>query len=115
MSPIITPLYIMYTPLCTDSVPTILDESYAMSHDTEGVLGMANKGRNTNASQFYITLKPAPWMDGKYVAFGYVHRGTSPPLCGDMGTTDIQCFIERFSSSRRWHNVVKTLILGDIK
>jgi len=31
---------------------------------------MANHGRNTNSSQFYITLKPAPWMDKQYVAFG---------------------------------------------
>ena len=47
-----------------------IDETYALSHDSAGVLGMANKGRNTNASQFYITLKSAPWMDGQYVAFG---------------------------------------------
>ena len=35
---------------------------------------MANKGRHTNGSQFYITLQPANWMDTKYVAFGYVYR-----------------------------------------
>lgn len=33
---------------------------------------MANKGRHTNGSQFYITLQPAPWMDKKFTAFGYV-------------------------------------------
>jgi len=36
---------------------------------------MANHGRNTNSSQFYITLKPAPWMDKQYVAFGRVVEG----------------------------------------
>ena len=46
------------------------DECYAVAHDSAGVLGMANHGRNTNNSQFYITLSPALWMDRQYVAFG---------------------------------------------
>lgn len=46
------------------------DENYAVPHNTRGILGMANKGRHTNASQFYITLQPTPWMDTQYVAFG---------------------------------------------
>ena len=41
-----------------------------MSHDSPGILGMVNEGRNTNSSQFYITLKPSTWMDKQYVAFG---------------------------------------------
>ena len=49
---------------------THTDESFAVTHDTEGILGMANHGPNTNNSQFYITLKPAIWMDRTYVAFG---------------------------------------------
>ncbi|KAL7059367.1 hypothetical protein AAHC03_012905 [Spirometra sp. Aus1] len=36
---------------------------------------MANKGRHTNASQFFITFKPARWMDFRYVAFGHVLEG----------------------------------------
>ncbi|KFP97491.1 Peptidyl-prolyl cis-trans isomerase-like 6, partial [Haliaeetus albicilla] len=40
------------------------------------VLGMANKGRHSNASQFYITLQPAPYLDKKYVAFGQLIEGT---------------------------------------
>ena len=51
--------------------PSPPDECYAVSHDSAGVLGMANCGRHTNSSQFYITLQPALWMDRKYVAFGY--------------------------------------------
>lgn len=46
------------------------DESFAVCHSAPGVLGMANHGRNTNNSQFYITLSPASWMDRQYVAFG---------------------------------------------
>lgn len=52
------------------------DENYAVPHNTRGILGMANKGRHTNASQFYITLQPTPWMDTQYVAFGTLIEGT---------------------------------------
>ena len=38
---------------------------------------MANNGNDTNASQFYITMKPNSWMDGRYVAFGRVIEGLS--------------------------------------
>lgn len=47
-----------------------VDESFAVSHNAPGMLGMSNSGRNTNNSQFYITLKPSLWMDKLYVAFG---------------------------------------------
>ncbi|ORC91232.1 35 kDa cyclophilin [Trypanosoma theileri] len=52
------------------------DESYAIPHDTSGVIGMCNDGGgNTNASSFYITMKPMAWMNGRYVAFGRVMDG----------------------------------------
>lgn len=47
------------------------DENFSVPHNRRGILGMANKGRHTNGSQFYITLQPTQWMDTKYVAFGY--------------------------------------------
>ena len=46
------------------------DENFAVKHNERGILGMANKGRHSNGSQFYITLQPANWMDSRYVAFG---------------------------------------------
>lgn len=55
---------------------TFEDECFAVSHTTSGVLGMVNHGRNTNNSQFYITLSPATWMDQQYVAIGRVVEGT---------------------------------------
>ncbi|KAM6323457.1 putative inactive peptidyl-prolyl cis-trans isomerase-like 6 [Aegotheles albertisi] len=51
-------------------------ESFSIHHKGRGVLGMANKGCHSNASQFYITLQPAPYLDKKYVAFGQLIEGT---------------------------------------
>ncbi|NXJ43300.1 PPIL6 protein, partial [Ciconia maguari] len=56
--------------------PTFEDESFSVHHKGRGVLGMANKGRHSNGSQFYITLQPAPYLDKKYVAFGQLIEGT---------------------------------------
>ncbi|XP_044177767.1 peptidyl-prolyl cis-trans isomerase-like isoform X2 [Acropora millepora] len=56
--------------------PLFEDEDFSIPHSKRGIVGMANKGRHTNGSQFYITLQPAPWMDTKYVAFGQVIEGS---------------------------------------
>lgn len=54
---------------------TFADESFARTHSCAGLLSMVNSGRNTNASQFYITLKQCPHLDGKNVVFGQVIDG----------------------------------------
>ncbi|NWS71431.1 PPIL6 protein, partial [Crotophaga sulcirostris] len=56
--------------------PTFEDESFSVRHKGRGVLGMANKGRHSNSSQFYITFQPAPYLDKKHVAFGQLIEGT---------------------------------------
>jgi len=52
-----------------DETPT------GVKFDRKGLLAMANSGPNTNGSQFFITVAPAMWLNGKHTIFGEVVFG----------------------------------------
>ena len=56
------------------------DEFKNLTFDKVGVLAMANRGRHTNGSQFFITTAPTPWLNGRHTIFGQATKSSMPTL-----------------------------------
>ncbi len=70
-------IYISYFMFIGKSIygDKFIDENFILSHRSPGWVSMANYGKDTNGSQWFITLVPARWLDGHHVAFGRIVSG----------------------------------------
>ncbi|EDV28333.1 uncharacterized protein TRIADDRAFT_21784 [Trichoplax adhaerens] len=84
---------------------TFNDENLTLKHEDSFLLSMANRGKNTNGSQFFVTTNPAPHLDGIHVVFGRVIRGQ------DIVT---QIENQRVDSNHRSHADVRIVNCGEL-
>lgn len=61
-----------------------------LKHTGAGIVSMANAGKNTNGSQFFITLKPTPFLDGKHTVLGRICTGMGIVQRMGMVATDTE-------------------------
>ena len=80
-----------------------------LKHDRAGTLSMANAGPATNGSQFFITHKDTPWLDGRHAVFGYVTSGQEVVNAIVQGDVMESVRIERVGKAAKAWDPMKVL------
>ena len=86
------------------------DEFGDAKFDKVGILAMANSGPKTNGSQFFITIAPTPWLNGKHTIFGYVTSTKSQDVVNSLLKDDLikTITIKRVGADAKAFDAVKT-------
>lgn len=82
-----------------------------LRHDTGGVLSMANSGKNTNGSQFFITEKPTPHLDNRHSVFGKITDDKYLELIKKMARVD-KAPDDRSKSKPKKDIILKKVLIG---
>ncbi|MFT5964636.1 MAG: cyclophilin family peptidyl-prolyl cis-trans isomerase [Flavobacterium sp.] len=86
---------------------TFKDEFTDLKFDNAGVLAMANSGPATNSSQFFITHKDTPWLNGKHTIFGHVTEGMDIVNSIVQGDVITKVTISRKGSAAKYFDASK--------